>query len=248
MLLTDEGRQRVAEIAARHGFSAEAAEVLLAALVAGNGTQAQFSHPELGGMGQWSMGGMIMIGDMFNNMLKARVDGLANELAGLVGSIAQYVPAAPAGQAPAAGGFGAGGWPADLGQPSSSGSQNGVQYAVFPGTRRLAIVTNGQMAIYDTGDHMIGGVSQQQGGSSSLVFTSQQGTVPVDSLPRLDAGAPAATPAPAAAPASVEAPPAAGASQDEIVAKISQLHALFEKGVLSQAEFEAKKAELLSRI
>src|ERR1700691_2645343 len=53
---------------------------LLGALAQGNGRQAQFNHPELGGMGQWSQGGMIMIGDMFNQGLKHRVDALCNEL------------------------------------------------------------------------------------------------------------------------------------------------------------------------
>ena len=72
--LTPEGERIVEDIARRHGFSTDAATSLLRALAAGNGTQAQFNHPELGGMGQWSQGGMIMIGDMFNNGLKARVD------------------------------------------------------------------------------------------------------------------------------------------------------------------------------
>ena len=58
-------------------------EALLTALVAGGGSQAQFNIPELGGMGQWSRGGMVMVGDMFNNALKARVDALCTELAGL---------------------------------------------------------------------------------------------------------------------------------------------------------------------
>ena len=83
--LTVEGRRKVAAVAARHGVGAAAAEALLAALVAGGGSQAQFDIPELGGMGQWSQGGMVMIGDMFNNALKARVDALCGELAGLVG-------------------------------------------------------------------------------------------------------------------------------------------------------------------
>ncbi len=42
---------------------------------------AQFSHPELGGMGQRSRGGMLMIGDMFNHDLKARVDRMCSQLA-----------------------------------------------------------------------------------------------------------------------------------------------------------------------
>lgn len=226
MLLTDEGRQRISEIAGRHGFSPEATEVMLGALLAGNGTQAQFSHPEFGGMGQWSPG-MIMIGDMFNSMLKARVDSLAQELSGLVSSISQYVPpppAAPAGQfqsgqfqsgqfqSQGGGGFFAGSplWPAELGQPGSSGSQNDMQYAIFPGTRRLAIRRGGVTEIYDTGDHMIGGISQQQGGSYNLSFTSQFGAVSLENLRRVDqpaaAPAPAPTAEPAPAPAAVSAP------------------------------------------
>ena len=73
-----------------------AAEALLAALVAGGGSQAQFTIPELGGMGQWSRGGMVMVGDMFNNALKARVDALCSELAGLVGAGGTFAARAPA--------------------------------------------------------------------------------------------------------------------------------------------------------
>jgi hypothetical protein len=45
--------------------------------------------------------------------------------------------------------------------------------------------------------------------------------------------------------------PAAGASPpaaDEVVATLEKLHALVGKGVLSQAEFDAKKAELLGKL
>jgi hypothetical protein len=40
----------------------------------------ELRHP-LGGMGQWTAGGMTMIGDMFNAGLKARVVALCDELA-----------------------------------------------------------------------------------------------------------------------------------------------------------------------
>ena len=62
--LTPDGLRIVAEIASRHGVSLEAAFAVLDSLALSNGAQAQFSHPDLGGMGQWSRGGMIMIGDM----------------------------------------------------------------------------------------------------------------------------------------------------------------------------------------
>jgi hypothetical protein len=45
---------------------------------------AQFSHPEFGGSGQWMRSGMIMVSDMFNNLLKGRIDALCREFSGLV--------------------------------------------------------------------------------------------------------------------------------------------------------------------
>src|SRR3954451_17211577 len=82
--LTPEGRRTIESVAQRHGVSTDAVLTLLQALQAGNGAMAQFSHPELGGMGQWSQGGMTMVGDMFNQGLRARVDALCTELAGLL--------------------------------------------------------------------------------------------------------------------------------------------------------------------
>ena len=76
-------------------------------------------------------------------------------------------------------------WPDGLGRPNSSGSQNGVRYAFFAQARRLAIETDGQITVYDSGDHEIGGVSQQQGGNRSLAFSSQHGDVMVDELKRV---------------------------------------------------------------
>jgi membrane protease subunit (stomatin/prohibitin family) len=55
----------------------------------------------------------------------------------------------------------------------------------------------------------------------------------------------AAQPAPAA-PAAVAA--VAGVSADDVVATLEKLHGLVAKGILSQAEFDAKKAELLGKL
>ncbi|MFT3973572.1 MAG: SHOCT domain-containing protein [Amaricoccus sp.] len=199
--LTEEGRERIDGIAARHGVSPATAEGLFGALQRGGGTQAQFDAPELGGMGQWSRGGMIMIGDMFNSALKARVDALCTELAGLIGAPGLFRPTE-------AGDVGPGGWPAWLGAASSSGGQNDMRYAVFPGTRRLAVAHGGTVTIYDTGDHAIGGVSQAQSGGQSLTFTSQFGPVRLDELAVIGAdGRPG--PAKAAAEALAVVPPVA---------------------------------------
>ena len=202
--LTAEGRRIVEDVARRHAVSEGAVVELLAALVAGGGTQAQFNHPDLGGMGQWSQGGMVMVGDMFNNALKARVDALCSELAGVLRAGAAFAPAASRQSQSQSQGQPAGigvslfvpgsmasdaWWPAELGGAASVGSQNDLRYASFPATRRLAIARGGQVTVYDTGDHRIGGFSQQQSGDQSLTFTSQHGLVRVADLPVVQAGA-----------------------------------------------------------
>jgi hypothetical protein len=195
--LTPEGQRIIQNIAQRHGISADAALTLLRALVAGQGTMAQFSHPDLGGMGQWSEGGMIMVGDMFNQGLRARVDALCTELAALLRSQPSVVATTPSQSqsqsqsdgppgvslfVPGAGSPAGAWWPAKLGSPSSAGAQNDLRYAVFPATRRLAIESGGRVTLYDTGDHLISGVSQQQSGDRSLTFTSQRGFVRLTDL------------------------------------------------------------------
>lgn len=70
-------------------------------------------------------------------------------------------------------------WPEELGQPSSSGGQNGMRYAVFPEKRRLLVERDGALTTYDTGEHRIGGAQQ---GEDGPVFTGQDGPVKLDSL------------------------------------------------------------------
>ena len=197
--LTESGRQALADIASRHGTSPDAAEHVLMALVAGRGTQAQFNHPELGGMGQWSQGGMTMVGDMFNNALKAKVDALCSDLANLMQqSSVLHTPSATADQSQSqspgdgvslfvSGGPDGNWWPGNLGHAASTGAQNQMRYAWFPDTARLAIDTgNGDVRVYDTADHQIGGFSQQQSGDQSLSFTSQYGLVKIAELREVD--------------------------------------------------------------
>jgi hypothetical protein len=75
-------------------------------------------------------------------------------------------------------------WPDDLGQPSTSGTQNGARYAFFPQHKRLLIESDGKLAQYDTGDLEISGASQQQGGErdGGPAFSSQRGLVNLESL------------------------------------------------------------------
>jgi hypothetical protein len=77
-------QKSVCQVHSRTSFSQDAVTAMLLSIMAGRGGMAQFSHPEFGGSGQWMAGGAIMISDMFNNALKARVDALCNELSALV--------------------------------------------------------------------------------------------------------------------------------------------------------------------
>lgn len=299
--LTDEGRRIIDDVARRRGFSSDAVTTMLIAVSAGYGNQAQFNHPEFGGMGQWSSGGMIMIGDMFNNYLKDRVGSLCQELAALIqGQPLFAVPAQSQSQSQGGGwqgqtggsyqqqgsGGGTGSslfvpnaqtgnwWPADLGMAGSTGGQNNLRYAYFPGARRLAIDVNGQVTVYDTGEHQISGFSQQQSGDQSITFTSQFGLVRVADLPRINTTNPknvatttpqsyASQEPPASAPQMAQSVPAPmpavavspashnamiQAQPDEIFSLIEKLADLHKKGILTDSEYELKKGKLLSRL
>jgi hypothetical protein len=258
--LSPEGLRAVADIAQRTGFSPDAVTSMLFAVIAGNGSMAQFSHPEFGGSGQWMSGGAIMLSDMFNNTLKARVDTLCGELAALVkrDPAVTVVGSFQAQSQGAAAPFGAGQssllaneatgraswWPADLGAPASVGAQNAMRYAYFPVARRLAVDHNGKVTVYDTQDHQITGYSQQQSGSGSVAFTSQHGTVDVGRLPVVEEDR-AAPPSLAVAGSGAANAPSGAEAMLAVIEKLANLRA---KGVLTEAEFSAKKAELLSRL
>ena len=207
--LTPEGQRIVDDASRRYSMSADGVRALLEALLSSGGGMAQFNHPDLGGMGQWSSGGMIMIGDMFNNELKNRISALCAELSDVIrdtGIVAnrsrsgQWQSQSNEGSAPlprssffVSGDHpfdGGDWWPSDLGMPASTGAQNNMRYAWFPDRRRLALDVDGQISVHDTGEHRITGFAQQQSGDQSLTFTSQHGVVRLDSLPRIFSSVP----------------------------------------------------------
>jgi hypothetical protein len=73
-------------------------------------------------------------------------------------------------------------WPKELGQPSTSGSQNTLRYAFFPEKKRLLVEQDGKRTTYDSGSHHIDGVAQQDSQTRSVTFTSQNGTVNLNAL------------------------------------------------------------------
>ncbi|MCF1449861.1 SHOCT domain-containing protein [Agrobacterium vitis] len=258
--------EQLRDIAERHHVSYPAAEHLLAALVAGGGTQAQFNHPELGGLGQWSSGGMLMIGDMFNHGLKAKVADLCADLAGLASRSASIRHQSQSeGNGPH--GFGVqptmarDWWPNDLGSPSATGSQNDMRYAFFPSSQRLALSFGGKITVYDTKDHLISGFSQQQSADQSVTFNSQHGRIDLsklekvatsgeerrrDHLKDLFEGERRSGTGIFDKPAETHASP--GTHENDVFDKIERLAAFHAKGILTDQEFETKKGELLARL
>ena len=145
----------VDDLAHAHGVSPEAVRVLQEALKRGGGRQAQFSHPDLGGMGQWSAGGRTQVGDMFNTALKDKVNALCSALSKTVAEDAAPPEAGTSAERQVAGS--GDWWPEGLGRPSATGGQNGMRYACFPDTHRVAIEQAGQVTLYDSGEHRISG-------------------------------------------------------------------------------------------
>jgi hypothetical protein len=229
--LSTAGNQLVQRLVQRHGISADAATHMLTAVHNGNGSMAQFNHPEFGGCGQWMRGGMTMVSDLFNNQLKYRVDSVCSDIASELanhqlvafnGSFQSQSQNGSSAQSQAAGVMGSSNslfvpdpnakwWPSELGPPAALGSQNNVRYAYFPSNRRLAVTTGGEAWVYDTQDHQISGFSQQQGIGGSITFTSQYGTVNLSTLPLISRGGVPQSPAvaPPSSPSVATTPEAA---------------------------------------
>lgn len=277
--LSPDGQRIANDLAHRHGFSLDAVIHMMFAVLNGNGGMAQFSHPEFAGSGQWMRGGMIMLGDMFNGYLKGRVDSLCSEIANILsnqpgllqsGSFQSQSQGGNSYQHQAnGGGFGSSSlfvpdpeenwWPSDLGRPGATGSQNNVRYAYFPNSRRLAIKAGGEVWVYDTEDHQIGGFSQQQGYGGSILLSSQYGTVDLSRLPVVSRNGQAVFPPTPPQPAPYQPAPletnsgtnyggSSPAGSSDILSALERLGDLKAKGVLTDAEFSSKKAELLSRL
>lgn len=282
--LSERGQAIANDLSQRYGFSVDAVTHMMIAVLNGNGTMAQFSHPEFAGSGQWMRGGMTMVGDLFNHGLKANVDALCSEISNIMaaepgllrqGSFQSQSQSGSGQQSQTAGGVqgesslfvpdpSRNWWPKDLGSPSATGSQNNVRYAYFANQNRLAVETNGDIWVYDTLNHQIGGFSQQQGMGGSILFTSQFGTVNLSSLPVVSInGKPQQsaardsqrsanpnTPASSGAPQNTagQSTTAPVTDQEDVISAIERLGRLREKGILTEDEFTKKKAELLERL
>ena len=249
--LTPEGELIVQALAEQYKIGAEAVKVMLDAVAKGGGGAAKFNVPEFGGAGEW-MRGMALMGGMGGDPVKATVDSLCNELSALMAAQASLFM--PASQWPASARW----WPAQLGEPSSTGTRASSRYAYFAHIRRLAVDLGGRVEVYDTTGFNISGLAPQGTDGDTLTFASNRGPVRLDAFPRVHGMTPEAGPAPeakastpqtgAAAPEAAPAQKPATGDAGSILMLIAQLGTLKEKGILTEAEFAAKKAELLSRL
>lgn len=257
----DQASQQAGEgveaLAQQTGFSVEAVETMRRSVTRGGGRMAQFDHREFGGVGQWMRGGMLMIGEPSNHELKRRIDGLCDALSQSLSDEAERATGTVSGHPWQSQTIGAAGighrldqptwYPASLGTPETSGTQNDLRYAWFPAKRRLAVDRHGVVTLYDTADHRIAGVSQQQGFGQKLAFSSQHGDIDLERLQVVEGSSAAARPVVEREPDAGRPAPADVAAIDPFIAieKLADLHA---RGILDAEEFAAKKSELLKRI
>jgi hypothetical protein len=149
-------KKEIKSLAKKYGFSEQTVETLLNGLIQSGGNQVQFNIGELGGMGQWQ-GGMVMIGDMFNNYLKSQVSNLCYELVELIRNI-------PVKEEKKEEAF------------TFKGGQNEMTYTYFADKNRLEIKLDKKTEKYDTSGHYLVGAQQQQSNDTKdLKFQSQEG-------------------------------------------------------------------------
>ena len=171
----------IPQLAKEYGLSQSAVETLYLALQRGGGGMAQFSHPELGGCGQWMRNGMIMIGDMFNHSLKAKVDAVCRALLPHLNDPSTSSAATTAVHSARES---SSWWPSEYTSPAATGGQNNFRYAYFPQSEALVVEQNGETTVYDTKGHDFHGFGQQQSSSSGFSIQSSAGVIDLAKLPR----------------------------------------------------------------
>lgn len=162
--------EKIQELAEKFDISVGTVEQLLIDLQRTEGKQVQFNIQELGGFGQWQANGMIMIGDMFNNSLKDKVNRICQEIAQHSQTIKVEKKVNVEQQRNA----------------TTKGSQNGMSYAYYFNEHLLEVVIDGQLKKYDTKDYEILGVQQSQNTfGQKLSFSHSKGSIFLTDLKEL---------------------------------------------------------------
>lgn len=164
----------IAEIAAEFKVQEITVSKLLDGLQKNSGRQVQFNIAELGGMGQWQSGGMVMVGDMFNNELKAKVDRLCKVLVQMPAK-AESNPFVPIQSSVGSNRF-----------ANIKGSQNGISYAYYQTEAILEITDENGLKKYSTEGYLLTGVQQSQSNDSrKLSFSHSGGSVEIKDLKQI---------------------------------------------------------------
>jgi hypothetical protein len=163
-------------IAERYQVNEDHVRELYRQLERSNGTQVQFSCPELQGPIQW-MPGMVMVSNPTDHQLRSRVDGLCCELVAVLRGSDTAAPAALTRPWNEAAAEGESWWPATFGHATTAGSQNGIRYAYFPDKQRLLVQQGARVDAFDTAGYQIMGAGQQQGNTSTLTFATDRGSI-----------------------------------------------------------------------
>ncbi len=156
----------IAQIAQTHQLSEEVVTHLFNQLALGNGRQAQFNHPALGGMGQWQ-NGMLMISDFSNHALKAKLTGVFADLVQLYTREGgpSSLEAKPETDS--------------LGKPSMVATQNYLTVNYYQDKSLLVITDNQRKTAitYSVAPHRLTGISQQNQNNSlyGISFVTAQG-------------------------------------------------------------------------
>lgn len=169
--------KKLKEIASKYQVSEETVRTLIEGLKASGGRQVQFNISELGGMGQWQSGGMVMVGDMFNYSLKAKVSELCYELAEFSQTMEEEEKPKKKTEKQSV---------AHKPLATFRGSQNDSHYAYYANENLLEIEENGKVTKYNTVGYALSGVQQSQSNSlKSLTFNYPSGTVSLKDLKKI---------------------------------------------------------------
>ncbi|MCU0392081.1 MAG: hypothetical protein MUE81_13260 [Thermoflexibacter sp.] len=168
-------KKEIEKIAKKYEVSVGAIMMLVSGLQSTNGNQVQFNHPDLGGLGQWQLG-MVMIGDMFNHTLKMKINEICQELALLVRNEKINPPKKSVIQ----------NFDSIHGKPAFKGSQNNLHYAYYPEKNLFILEQYGIVEKYNTEGYQIVGLSQQQSNfTQDIQLQTDKGSITIANLPKL---------------------------------------------------------------
>lgn len=166
-----------------HHVSVEAIQVLVRALVEGGYRSANFNHPELGGVGKWN-GGDVILGDMSQEALRLKIWRIVQ---GLLPTLQQTIPPEPIQEADAT--FVMPWWnDVTLREPVLKGMFESTTFGYFLEGARVVVKQSEHITHYDASGHLVTDLQMMSGarGQMVLVLQTLSGDIAVSDLPQLD--------------------------------------------------------------